>query len=121
VAWFDSFEVYDPAKGSWALAGVPAAEPVGIGALTLLPDARVLALAPVPDGDAVVGMSAGMYNPGTGSWTAAGNGGTGRYAGYSVTLLRDGRVLVAGGISNAQDVVGRYLASADLYDPGTGP
>jgi hypothetical protein len=29
-------------------------------------------------------------------------------------------VLVAGGISNAQDVVGRYLASADLYDPGSG-
>jgi len=120
VAGFESFEVYDPAKGSWALAGVPAANPAGRGPLTLLPDARVLAVAPVVDGYAAVGMSTGLYDPGTGSWTAAGNGGAGRYAGYSVTLLRDGQVLVAGGISNAQDVVGRYLASADLYDPGTG-
>jgi hypothetical protein len=52
-----------------------------------------------------------------GTWTATGNMITGRGE-HSATLLPDGKVLVAGGESDNSE--GPQLASAELYDPGTG-
>ena len=61
--------------------------------------------------------SAELYDPISGSWTATGNMVTARGGGYSLTVLRDGKVLVAGGFRS--DGTGA-LASAEIYDPGTG-
>ncbi len=111
-------ELYDPGAGTWT-AGNPGTGGTG-GRVILLPDGRVLAVVPIMVGDAAVGTSVDVYDPGAGSWTAAGKGnmGTPRYTNYTTTLLPDGEVLVAGGLRTPNG--GSELASADLYDPGTG-
>ncbi|MFY9607071.1 MAG: kelch repeat-containing protein [Blastocatellia bacterium] len=53
--------------------------------------------------------TAELYDPETGAWSFTGNLNTPR-AEHTATLLRDGKVLVAGGYDN----------SAELYDPQTG-
>jgi hypothetical protein len=50
------------------------------------------------------------------AWTATGSMIEARFGGTTATLLLDGSVLVAGGT----DSVGFLLASAELYDPGSG-
>src|SRR5271156_4616290 len=56
--------------------------------------------------------SAELYNPATGTFTAAGSMTT-AYPG-GATLLSDGRVLIAG-----SDIT-QTMASVELYDPSTG-
>jgi N-acetylneuraminic acid mutarotase len=58
--------------------------------------------------------SAELYDPTTGAWTATGSLGTARYS-PTATLLSNGKVLVAGGLSP-----GIPTNSAELYDPATG-
>ena len=63
------------------------------------------------------GPYAELYEPISGTWTAAGNMVTPTpRSGQTATLLLDGNVLVAGGTPNGTEV----LASAELYDPQTG-
>ena len=71
---------------------------------TLLGNGLVLVAGTGPDG------SAELYDPGTGRFTATGSLSTYRYL-STATLLKDGRVLVAGGIVNPGD----DLLSAELY------
>jgi hypothetical protein len=59
--------------------------------------------------------SAELYDTGNGTWTATGNMDGGRI-GHTATLLPDGTVLVAGGVSSS----GSALAFAELYDAGSG-
>src|ERR1041384_1130171 len=55
-----------------------------------------------------------IYDPASGSFTAAANLGAAR-ADHTATLLADGRVLIAGGRSGANSV-----ATTEIFDPATG-
>ena len=80
---------------SWSYTGyvISAADD---GPATMLLNGKVL----------IVGRSAELYDPATGTWSITGNPNTA--LGGPATLLPDGRVLVAG------------VNSAELYDPATG-
>ena len=54
-----------------------------------------------------------------GTWTTTGSMVAAR-ADFTATLLPDGKVLVAGGVDSNDDRTQKALASAELFDPGTG-
>lgn len=62
--------------------------------------------------DGKVSAAAELYDPSSGTWTAAKGMAKPRW-GHTATLLSDGRVLVAGSYRNGS----ASLASAELYDP----
>jgi hypothetical protein len=65
--------------------------------------------------------SAELYDPKTGTFSPTGSMTTAR-AGDTATALSDGRVLIAGGLSDGKCVPGscKPLASAELYGTTTG-
>jgi len=107
-----------PAANTWKSTGSMATERAEI-TLATLSDGRVL----VAGGDnrsgslnsAVILGSAEIYDPTTGKWSTTGSMVYERVY-HTLTTLRDGRVLVAGGMSNKRNV----RASAEIYDPATG-
>ena len=105
----EAAELYDPKTGTFTYTGVMNDLRFEGSTATLLADGRVL----IAGGrDAVTfGTTtdkAEIYDPATGKFTATGSMAHARSY-HSATLLRDGRVLVAGG----QD-------PAELFDPKTG-
>jgi hypothetical protein len=86
---------------------------------TLLTDGKVLVASGAQDG-VRGGPFAELYDPISGTWTAAGNMITPTpLLSHTATLLPDGRVLVAGGIGFRIGIGSVDLASAELYDPGS--
>jgi hypothetical protein len=111
--WLQSAEIYDPATGSFSPTGAMAEQREGPAAAPL-PDGRVL-VAGGTFHDGVTNhylQSAELYDPSTGSFTAAGAMTSQRYA-AGAAPLPDGRVLVAGG----NDGTNR-LQSAELFSLG---
>ena len=111
-----SAELYDPASGTWSVTGSLDTARSGHTA-TLLPNGKVL----IAGGVNYVGSfnplaSSELYDPGSGTWSAAGSLTTARFR-HTATLLPDGKVLVAGGFDSAGFNGG---ASAELYDPALG-
>ncbi len=64
--------------------------------------------------------SAELYNPAAGTWSATGSLATARSA-HNATLLRNGKVLAAGGRNLlGPNLPATDLNSVELYDPATG-
>src|SRR5512133_970558 len=66
--------------------------------------------------------NAELYDPSTGTFLPANGyvGATGGYFTTTVTLLADGRVLIAGGTPSTGPIYIPYPISAQLYDPRDG-
>ena len=109
-----STELYDPATGAWTATGSMLQGRERFTA-TLLQNGQVL----VAGGDYYDGVNAGflteceLYDPAVGSWSVTASMSTPRY-GARAALLRDGRVLEAGGDT---DFSGIPTALAELYTP----
>lgn len=113
-----SAELYDPVTRTWTPTG-----PMNIARAdhwaTLLQDGRVLVeggFYAYTDGSSYR-SSAELYDPATGTWTLTGSMSVARIW-HTATLLPNGQVLVAGGVT--PNSISLFDSSAELYDPATG-
>jgi hypothetical protein len=107
-----SAEIYNPATGLWTATG-NLSKLRGGHTATLLPGQKVLIAGGFIFGyESDSSGSAALYDPATGTWMNTGGLVTRREA-HTATLLGDGTVLIAGGIT--RDDVFRYLGSSELY------
>jgi hypothetical protein len=121
----DVATLYDPATGTWATTGKMSAKRRWHVA-TLLSNGKVLVAGGQLGGNSVdyargallYLASAETYDPDTGTWTSIGSMNIARAGGHTLTLLSDGRVLVAGGTTNSNPRT--VLSSVELYNPATG-
>ncbi|MBO9651700.1 MAG: putative Ig domain-containing protein [Variovorax sp.] len=114
-AALSSAELYDPAAGAWS----PASGMNGARAFhtaTLLNDGRVLVAGGLGSGGSRAARlaSAELYDPASGLWSPTGSMGQGRSL-QGAALLRNGRVLVAGGNDGKS-----ALASTEVFDAAAG-
>ena len=114
-----SAEIFDPKTSVWSIAA-PMSVARARQTATLLPDGEVLVAGGATTFQGTTGTvtaTAEIYNTETNSWRAAASMSEPRYI-DGAALLKDGRVLVAGGwrsTSNSDP----SRATAELYDPTT--
>lgn len=112
-------QTFDPGTQSFSRAGDLKVHHFGTGNGALLADGRVLLT-----GGGLPGIDdTEIYDPVSRAWTKGAPMGTARRL-HSVTLLRDGRVLIAGGfaccIVEGQTATEFATALAEIFDPVTG-
>lgn len=110
-------ELYDPATGTWTVIDPPPDDWANQTATLLNTGNVLLAAGWTGSGLFASYFHAVLYNPATNSWRNTGGLNVGRAGGHQATLLKDGRVLVTGGSSNAEDA---NLRDTETYDPTTG-
>ena len=111
-----SAELYDPKTGLWKTTGDLPSSRVAFS-LVKLHDGRVLIVGGftgLSSKTRTYVASAALYDPKTGYWSET-KPMNARRAGFSTTLLPNGKVLVAGGWAESQ----RELKEAELFDPAT--
>ncbi|MFL5674744.1 MAG: kelch repeat-containing protein, partial [Chloroflexota bacterium] len=128
-------ELYDPATGTFGPTGSLSVVRSS-GTATALLDGRVLFVGGyncASAGQDGMWASAELYDPATGTFTPTGSMAAPRSQ-HIATLLADGRVLIAGGLTGPSPAaaggirlasyrtvdVDSFLASAEIYDPTTG-
>jgi N-acetylneuraminic acid mutarotase len=114
---FDSAELYDPASGSWRLTTAMGRRRMGATSVTLT-DGTVLVLGGYEDANTPDFFRHGeIYDPASSTWrtTAEASRGIGN---AGVVRLKDGRVLVAGGMARSGGQ-GDSHKEAEIYDPLT--
>ncbi|HEY6301051.1 MAG TPA: kelch repeat-containing protein [Candidatus Binatus sp.] len=110
-----SAELYNPDSRAFTGTGSMTVPRAG-QTITLLRDGRVLLTGGVQNaGFRSELASAEIYDPGAGTFSATGSMSVPR-EGHTATILRDGRVLIAGGSDNGIHT----LDSAEIYDPSSG-
>jgi N-acetylneuraminic acid mutarotase len=110
-------EIFDPRSDTWSEA-MPLKSNRASHTANLLKDGRIL-IAGGGSGigdDNPVGGDALLYDPQTNSWVATGKMVKMRSQARSVQLT-DGRVLIAGGITQEERPLLKMSASAEIYDP----
>ena len=118
-------ELYDPASRTFVPTRSMAAPRVW-HSLTLLPNGMVLAAGGETDNCSTSGCwfagslaTAELYDPSAGAFVATPTMIAARET-HTATVLKDGRVLLAGGVSyGGIGIFGGSLASAELYSPAT--
>lgn len=122
-----SAEVYDPGARSWSSVQPMSVPRLG-HTLTLLDDGRVLAAggSTLESAESAAGgqtiratPSAELYDPATGAWSATGSMGSARFE-HTATRVRDGRVVVVGGLGSVGTNATAPLASTEIYDAAAG-
>jgi hypothetical protein len=114
-----SAETFDPSTGTFSLAGTMTTPRYGAQA-TLLANGKVLITGGFGPGtsELVLLSSAELFDPQSRSFAATGSMSVARVR-HTATLLRDGRVLITGGI-DSHGGGGAATSTAELYDPSTG-
>jgi hypothetical protein len=122
AAALSSAEVYDPLANAWSTTPTGLHTPRFAHSATLLEDGSVL-VAGGTDREGAGGAGRALssterFDPATGTWTA-GAPMTEPRSGHQAVLLRDGRVLVVGGVllTGGRPVA---LAYCEMFDPTTG-
>ncbi len=110
-----SAELYDPVARTFSPTGSMTVPRAG-QTITMLRDGRVLLTGGVQNaGFRSELASAEIYDPASGTFSPTGSMSVSR-EGHTATMLRDGRVLIAGGSDNGIHT----LSSAEIYDPSSG-
>jgi hypothetical protein len=112
---YTTCELYDPATGTWSYTGSMSTSR-WLGNLIELGDGKLLAVG--GSGLSIwpnMPASSEIYNPATGTWSAAGAAASGRI--YAVAVrLQNGDVLVAGGTVGSSATAGTVSAGVEIFD-----
>jgi hypothetical protein len=115
----DSVELYDPKRGTFSMNGRLGSPRVGFLGV-VLKNGKVLVASGLTTANGTDPLdNAELYDQHSGTSNPTGNLVQARLNG-TATLLRDGKVLIAGGTSSGVIEPGTVLNSAELYDPDTG-